>query len=239
GANLARTMARTGVDWVCVDMEHGNIDDGQMHDAVGAIAACGTSPIVRIATNEGWMVKRALDAGAHGIVVPLLRTAAEAAAIVSAAKFPPLGIRGFGSPFSQSAFGVQTGSEYLQQANDALLTIIQIETHDALNNVDAIAKVPGVDVLLIGPYDLGIAIGRPIVDGKMHEDLVQAIARILAATKANGKWSGMFCLNGEQSRMYAAQGFDMISITGDAYAIPVYITQQLQAAKRDEVNGKM
>lgn len=122
-----------------------------MHEAVQAIAATGVSPIVRVAADEGWMVKRALDCGAHGIIVPLLRTQADAQKIVRAAKFPPLGIRGFGSPFSMGAFtaaggNMPTSIEYLKQANDSLLTIIQIETREALENVNAIAGTEGVDV---------------------------------------------------------------------------------------------
>ena len=125
-----------------------------MHEAVAAIAGCGVSPIVRIAANEGWMVKSkialrlqheeqanaacksgALDSGAHGIIVPLLYTADDAKKLVNSAKFPPKGQRGFGSPFPMEKFGGQTTAEYLQQANDALLTIVQIETKEALQNV--------------------------------------------------------------------------------------------------------
>lgn len=126
-----------------------------MHEAVGAIAATGVSPIVRITANEGWMVKRgsirpvasvyanvrgigALDAGAHGVLVPLLYTADDARRLVEAAKFPPVGKRGFGSPFAMGSTGNVTGLEYLQQANDALLTIVQIETKEALENVYSI-----------------------------------------------------------------------------------------------------
>lgn len=135
GGNLSRTIARTGYDWVCVDCEHGNVADNQMHESVAAIASCGVSPIVRIPANEGWMVKRALDAGAHGIVVPLLYSAEDARKLVQTAKFPPVGQRGYGSPFSMGAFGDPSGLEYLQQANDALVTIVQIETKEAFDDV--------------------------------------------------------------------------------------------------------
>lgn len=156
GANVSRLLARSGVDWVLVDCEHGNLDDGAMHDAVPAIAALGVSPIVRLPDMQGWMVKRALDSGAHGIVVPLLRTVEEARQLVQSAKFPPLGKRGFGSPIAPERFNpVPSFTEYLQQANDALLTIVQIETKEALECVDEIAAVEGIDVLFIGPFDLG------------------------------------------------------------------------------------
>ena len=112
-----------------------------MHESVHAIASCGASPIVRIPGMESWMVKRALDSGAHGILVPLLRTTDDARKLVQAAKFPPLGQRGFGSPFSMSTFsptGELSGLEYMKNANDHLLTIVQIETREALENVSQI-----------------------------------------------------------------------------------------------------
>ena len=92
GTNHARAIARSGVDWICVDCEHGNINDSQMHEAVTAIAHAGVSPLVRIAANEAWMVKRALDCGAHGVVVPLIYTVDDARLLVSSAKFPPQGM---------------------------------------------------------------------------------------------------------------------------------------------------
>ena len=138
GSHLSRVMARCGFDWILVDCEHGNIADADMHESVAAIASTGTSPIVRIAANEGWMVKRVLDAGAHGVLVPLLYTADDARRLVQTAKFPPQGQRGFGSPFSMGAFDVQgnlSQLEYLQNANNNLITAVQIETKEALENV--------------------------------------------------------------------------------------------------------
>lgn len=127
-------------------------------------------------------------------MVPLLQNASDAKKLVSAAKFPPRGTRGFGSPFSMGAFASTTGAiphagEYLQQANDALLTVVQIETQEALDNVDEIAAVDGVDILFVGPFDLGNNIGRPFM-GEMHEDLRNAITKIREAATNAGKWSG-------------------------------------------------
>lgn len=112
-----------------------------MHESVHAVASCNVSPIVRIPANEGWMVKRALDAGAHGIIVPLLTSVEEAKRLVQAAKFPPYGKRGFGSPFSMGAFDVNgdlSGIEYMRNANENLLTVVQIETKEALDCVSAL-----------------------------------------------------------------------------------------------------
>jgi len=177
------------------------------------------------------MVKRALDSGAHGIIVPLVNTAEEAQKIVHAAKFPPLGGRGFGSPFSMEKFGIQSAGEYLQQSNDALVTIVQIETGEALQNVDLIAKVSGVDVIFIGPFDLGNSIGHPITDGIMAVELKDAIATILQTAKDNGKHTGIYATSGEQAREFADQGFQMISVVADMIAIPNFLSASLAKAK--------
>ncbi|KAI9051035.1 hypothetical protein LZ554_005143 [Drepanopeziza brunnea f. sp. 'monogermtubi'] len=232
GSNVSRTLARTGVDWVLVDCEHGNMDDAAMHEAVPAIAACGVSPIVRIPDNQGFMVKRALDSGAHGVLVPLLYTVEDAKKLVKSAKFPPAGQRGFGSPFPHERFSPSLGStDYLQQANDAILVMVQIETKEALDNVDGIAAVPGVDVLFVGPFDLGNNIGHPIIEGKMHENLHAAIKKILEASRKAGKKAGIFCTSGDQSKGYADMGFDMISCATDVLILQASVMGALYMAK--------
>jgi 4-hydroxy-2-oxoheptanedioate aldolase len=126
-----------------------------------------------------------------------------------------------------------TTTDYLQQANDALITIVQIETKEALANVDEIAAIDGVDVLLIGPFDLGNNIGHPILDGTMHANLVSAIDNILQAATKHGKGTGIYCTSGEQSRHFAEKGFNMISIAADMIALPAYLMKTLQEAKGD------
>ncbi|KFY27768.1 hypothetical protein V493_03324 [Pseudogymnoascus sp. VKM F-4281 (FW-2241)] len=232
GTNISRALANSGVDWVLVDCEHGNIADAAMHESVGAIAATGVSPIVRIPDNQGWLVKRALDCGAHGVLVPLLNTVGDAERLVSSAKFPPQGVRGFGSPFSQGAFSAtMTAGEYLVQANSALLTIVQIETAEALKNVDGIAAVPGVDVLFVGPFDLGNALGHPITGPTMHPELEAAIAKVLAAAQRAGKKSGIYTPNGEQAKKMAGLGFDMVNVTADSIALAMFLGSEVAKAK--------
>ncbi|OTB19771.1 hypothetical protein K445DRAFT_52394 [Daldinia sp. EC12] len=238
GQNVSRILARAGFDWVMVDCEHGNMDDAAMHEAVPAIASCGVSPLVRVPDMQGWMIKRALDAGAHGvsgqqsILVPLLRSAEEAKRIVSAAKFPPQGQRGLGSPFSMERFNpIPTMTEYLQQANESLLTMVQIETQEALDAVEEIAAVPGIDVLFVGPFDLGNNIGYPILDGVIKPELEQAIDRILAATNKAGKKCAFFATSGEQAKQYADKGFHMISIALDATLLQASLGVSLSAAR--------
>ncbi|ETN41504.1 uncharacterized protein HMPREF1541_03440 [Cyphellophora europaea CBS 101466] len=233
GAHLARTLSRTGVDWVLIDCEHGNIGDNEMHDAVHAVASCGASPIVRIPENQGWMVKRALDAGAHGILVPMLHSVDDAKKVVQSAKFPPRGKRGFGSPFSVGAFNTKpplSDWDYLTTANDSLLTIVQIETQEALDCVEDIAKVDGIDVVFVGPFDLGNSIGHPIRENYAPE-LEQAIARILKAAQQAGKKSGIFCADGDMAMKYANMGFQMISVADDFSSISKGVETELSKIK--------
>ena len=127
------------------------MDDASMHEAVAAIAACGVSPVVRVPQGEHWIIKRALDAGAHGIIVPLIETAEDAKNIAKYSKFPPTGNRGLGSPLSMEKFSHEiTQMQYFQEANEGTLVILQIETQSALDQAAEIAAVPGVDVLFIG-----------------------------------------------------------------------------------------
>jgi len=205
-----------------------------MHEAVNAIAGCGASPIVRIPANEQWMWKRALDTGAHAVMVPLISTAEDAKKAVKFAKFPPRGVRGFGSPFPMGTFGNMdlSATEYLQQSNESLLTIVQIETKEALGNVEEIAAVDGIDVLFVGPFDLGNSIGYPVTSATLHPKLQEAIQKILDAANGARKKAGIYCsLGGEQAKMYSQQGFHMISVATDMSVLPMGMTGALKAAK--------
>jgi len=156
----------------------------------------------------------------------------DAKKLVLSAKFPPQGHRGFGSPFPQERFHPDLGStDYLQQANESLLTIVQIETKEALENVEGIAAVPGIDVLFVGPFDLGNNIGHPIINGVMHDDLHAAIAKVLKAANKSGKKAGIFCTSGEQSHKYAKDGFHMISVATDALILQASVIDAVNIAK--------
>ncbi|KAI4104920.1 MAG: hypothetical protein LQ345_007256 [Seirophora villosa] len=176
---------------------------------------------------------------AHGIIVPLLNTAEDARSIVRSAKFPPAGQRGFGSPFAMERIGGITQTEYLQQANDSLLTIVQIETKDALHNLEEIARVPGVDVIFCGPFDLGNNIGRPILDGSMHDELKEAIAKIQRIAKENDKASGIYATSSDQAREYADQGFQMVSVATDATLLSAHLHSALTAARGSYVHSAL
>lgn len=160
--------------------------------------------------------KGALDAGAHGVMVPLLTSVEDAETIVQWSNFPPRGKRGWGSPFPMNAFAPTRGKpelssvQYMQQAHDALLTVVQIETQGALDSVEKIAAVPGIDVLFVGPFDLGNNIGAPILEGEQDQKLKDAIRRVLDAAVAAGKKAGIYCISGEQAKGYIDMGFHMV-----------------------------
>ncbi|PLB54901.1 2,4-dihydroxyhept-2-ene-1,7-dioic acid aldolase [Aspergillus steynii IBT 23096] len=232
GTNLTRTICRSApnIDWLLVDLEHGNISDDAMHEIVAASAACGVSPIVRVMEGGRSMIKRALDSGAHGILVPVIETVEDAKKVVEYSKFPPLGKRGFEPLLAVEKFVEQhphggrvrqlTGMEYLRQADSSLVIAVQIERQGALDNVSEIAAIPGIDVLFIGPFDLGMNIGHPIDDsGAYDQELLDAIEMVHAAAKSAGKSCGIYCDTGEEGGEYSKKGFQMISVMTDMIGI--------------------
>lgn len=228
GPNLTRTICRsaTNIDWLLVDLEHGNISDDGMHEIVAAAAACGVSPVVRVIEGHGWMIKRALDAGAHGILVPMIKTVEDARNVVRASKFPPEGERGLEPLLAVEKFVEQfphggpvtplSGFEYYQQANSSLVTAIQIETKEAFDNIEEIVAIPGVDVVFVGPFDLSLSIGCPLVDvSKPDQRLVQAMDSIKDAARKAGKAVGIYLDTGIQGKEYASRGYNMINVQTD------------------------
>ncbi|KAJ6524583.1 Phosphoenolpyruvate/pyruvate domain-containing protein [Mycena capillaripes] len=206
---IARTIALTkGVSWVLIDAEHGLITDHHFYDLTNIVAASGASPLIRIPADEPWMIKRALDSGAHGIMIPMANSPALVRKVVEATKYPPAGIRGYGPMFTHAAGALN--ATYKAAANDAIVVSVQIEHPDAVAHIDEIVQ-EGIDATFIGPYDLAVSMGVEF-GGSEHE---AAIAKILDATKKAGKVAGIFCLTGEQAERRFAQGFNMVSVTTD------------------------
>ncbi|KAH8599912.1 Pyruvate/Phosphoenolpyruvate kinase-like domain-containing protein [Bisporella sp. PMI_857] len=234
GYTLAKTVAGLGFDWVLVDCEHGNISDNEMYLAVGAIASAGASPIVRVPANEAWMIKRALDAGAHGIMIPMCETKEQAVAIVNAMKYPsaqwPKGFRGAGAMFAPALFE-QNGRDYLTNSNDNILVIVQIETRLGVENVEDIAKTDGIDALFIGPNDLAASLGYFALDHAKIEEVQVATAKILKAAKDAGKFSGHFGLSGEIAAQRAKQGFEFVNCGMDVLAIQAWMGSEFAKMK--------
>lgn len=224
----AQIVALTGLDGIIIDCEHGHISDDSMHNSVSAIAALGVSPIIRIRGPSHDILKRALDTGAHGVMVPQVNTADEAAAIVASSKFPPQGVRGQGSAFPAIGHGLTT-PEYMKTANETIITMIQIETRAGVENVDAIAAVPGVDVVFIGPNDLAQALlGYTPARGDEPE-FVEAIEKIVAAARNNGKWAARMVNNGVAAKE-GRKKYDTVAMTGDTKAIQNWYMAEIDIA---------
>ncbi|RSH85757.1 hypothetical protein EHS25_003898 [Saitozyma podzolica] len=229
--SIAKTiLAGGGFNWVLMDAEHGLITDSDYYTLANHIAASGASPIIRIPVDSEWQIKRALDAGAHGVMTPMCHSAEDAARIVSWSKYPPLGSRGYGPMFCPHTFNVAEAT-YPTQADKSLLVIVQIESRKAIENVEAIAAVPGLDVLFIGPFDLSKQMNVQFGSDE-HE---AAIQKTLKAAKSAGKTAAIFCSNGAQAKERLAQGFDMVSITTDVGSVAAEFDRQLAATLSVEV----
>jgi len=234
-----RTMAGTpGISWVLIDAEHGQINDTHIFTHTTLVAAAHRSPIVRIPAAADWWIKRALDSGAHGIMAPLLKTASEVRAVVSASRYPPKGTRGFGPMYTHHAFGtgpehqVCTAQEYRAGADDVLV-VVQIENREAVENLEEIANVDGLDVLFIGPFDLSLSLGVQFGSPE-HES---AISKVLEVAHKYGKKAAFYCTNGEQAKARAAQGFDMISIATDVDVLSLGFTAHMASATGTNIGG--
>jgi 4-hydroxy-2-oxoheptanedioate aldolase len=226
---MAQIVALTGLDGIVIDCEHGHIGDDSMHNSVAAISALGVSPIIRIRGPAHDIIKRALDTGAHGIMVPQINTAEEAQQIVASSKFPPQGVRGQGSAFPGIGHGITT-PEYMRSANETIVTMIQIETRAGVENVDAICAVPGVDLVFIGPNDLAQSLLGYVPARGDEPEFVAAIDKIIAAARRHGKWAGRMVNDGAAAKE-ARKRYDTVAITGDTKAIQNWYMAEFEIAR--------
>ncbi len=208
---LAEAIAGSGVDFLAVDGEHGLVDVGALGPILAATRAVGIPVLFRVAENEQARFQHALDAGASGVVVPRVRSAADAARAVAATRYPPTGTRGI-APRRVSDYG-RSGAEYLRAANDLVTCCIQIETREAVADLDAILGIPGVDAVLVGPNDLAGSLGHP---GELdHPQSVAAIATVRARATAHGIGVGIHVRSAAEARRRIAEGFDFVTVGTD------------------------
>jgi 4-hydroxy-2-oxoheptanedioate aldolase len=228
----ARVMARLGFDWLVVDMEHSAQSPILMADMVATIADAGTcAPIVRVPYNSVEWFKWALDAGAWGVVVPMVNSREEVQRALEYSKYPPLGNRSIGGTFGPYGFGTTDWLSYAQVANDEIMIIIQIESAQALQNLDEILSVPGIDVAFVGPNDLHAQLGLiPSSDGAEPE-FVEALERVKVAARKHHVALGIFSSDGEAAAERVRQGFQMISVTTDAGSMVAEATRNLRIAR--------
>jgi 4-hydroxy-2-oxoheptanedioate aldolase len=211
GTLAAEMLAHQGWDSLTVDLQHGQSDFGSMCAMFAAISTTNTVPLMRVAWNMPGDVMRALDAGAYGVICPNIDSAEECRRFVGACRYPPQGYRSFG-PKRGLLYG---GSDYVLHANDTVLTIVQIETLKGLQHVDDIAKVEGLDMLYVGPSDLGLALGREARQNQTDPVVMGAVDRILAAAKNARLKAGMHCTSADYARAMIAKGFDFVTVISD------------------------
>lgn len=208
--HVVQILARAGFDWLFFDMEHGPIDIESAHAMVAATQGTGTAPLIRVAWNVPWIVKPALDTGAMGVIFPMIRSAREADAAVRSVRYPPAGERGFGPFYASLRFGVGL-QEYAEIADREVMCIALIEHPDAVEAIDEIAAVDGLDACLIAPFDLSMGYGYR--DGPDHPEVREAIARVEAALLPTAIHLGGLALDAATARAMIDRGYRLI-ITG-------------------------
>ncbi len=203
----AETMAAQDFDSVTVDMQHGMIGFDAALAMFQAISAYAPAPFTRPSGNDGAEIMKLLDAGAYGVICPLVSSGAACEAFVAACRYPPAGERSF-SPGRGQLYG---GPDYAERANETIVRLAMIETREGLDSLDGIAAVEGLDGLFIGPNDLSFALGHPPSSDPTVAEVNEAIAEILAAAKRHGIHAGIFCADGKVARRRAEQGFDFVT----------------------------
>lgn len=218
---IIECMGYTGMDFLVIDTEHGPYDTMPMSDLIHAASTSGLSPIVRVGDVTHKEIQRAVDNGAEGIIVPCLESVEEFKKVVDLAKYAPIGNRGFikgrGSGFGNADWADVPLPEYMKNANERVLVLPQCETKEALDNIEEIVTLEGLDGIFIGPFDLSIALGIP---GEFeHPDFKAAIERIIKVCHDAGKICLIFAMSIEDSRMYLEQGMDAVAYSIDSIMI--------------------
>ena len=203
-------LKNAGCEFIIFDMEHGGLSLEQFKVLATISNSNNISPLIRIPEVSYNYVARALDLGAAGIMTPMVNSSEETIKIVKSSKYPPEGIRGAGFGFAHDNYNNQNPLAYTQNANNELINIIQIETKLALENVESIAEINGVDCLWVGHFDLTNFLGIP---GNFTSPIyLDAIKRVVEAGKANSKSLGIMVNNNEELEMYSRMGFNMIAV---------------------------
>ena len=206
-------FAAAGYDFVFIDMEHGNYNMETVADLIRGAKSAGMATIIRVPRLETFFISRVLDAGAEGIMVPMTSTKEQAEEIVRYSKYTPLGQRGFGNQTGQTDYRPLKTLDFMKEANEHTLIVAQIETREAIENVDSILSVEGIDVGLIGPNDLSISLGIP--DQMGSEVLTKAIDKVVEMAKKKGKATGIHIGNIEALKKWRSKGMTVLAYSTD------------------------
>jgi 4-hydroxy-2-oxoheptanedioate aldolase len=213
--SLASTelLARTGFDWLVVDLEHGMGTEADLYPQLLAVQATPTAAIVRVASAERLRVGRALDAGADGLMIPRLERHAEVVETLSWMRYPPVGMRGVATLTRGAGFTAIAHADLAATVNEHVLGVFQVESTDAVEAADMVAGTDGVDVLFVGPADLSHAMGIP---GQIEAPaFLAALDRVVAACRTHGKAAGILLRDASTVAAAVAQGFSFIGVGSD------------------------
>lgn len=205
----AEGVGHSGVHAVTVDLQHGMFDAGQAIQMLQAISSTPATPLVRVPANDAAQIMHLLDAGAYGIICPMISTPGQAAALVSACRYPPVGKRSFG-PSRGLLFG---GADYVKEADATVMAIPMIETAEGVERIEEILDVEGVDMIYLGPNDMAFALDGHVGHPRPRSEA--ALSHVLQAATARGIPVGIFCASGEGARDRAAQGFRLVTPGND------------------------
>jgi 4-hydroxy-2-oxoheptanedioate aldolase len=213
-AGVIEVMCVAGLRYACLDQQHGFFDDPALVDGFRAIERRGVMPLARVSSNAGWMIGKALDAGALGVIVPLVEDKADAAAAVAACRYAPRGTRSFGPTRAQLFDKPETARGF-----EDVLCFVMVETARGLRNVDEIASTPGLDGIYIGPSDLTLGLGGATLAGPESPQLAEPVEQIAAACRRNGIIAGIHCVDGASAGRFAGRGFQLITCFKDTTLI--------------------
>ena len=222
----AEAAARVGFDYVCIDTQHGAIDYQQSVALIQAVNfGAGCSPIARVPWNEPGIIGKMLDAGAEGVIVPMVNSAAEAQAVVRSGRYPPLGARSYGPVMS----GMRR-ADHFGWSTDGIAIIPMIETAEAVTNLDEILAVPGIDAVYVGPADLSISLGLPPGNNDDRNEFTEALLTIVKGCQNAGVVPGIHA-TAQLIERRLEQGFRMITVTSDILAMKGSLVTDLATAR--------
>ena len=225
--HTAELIANAGFDWVVVDLQHGLIDYNDLLRMLPAISTTETTPLVRVSGNNLPEINKVLDAGAMGVIVPLVNTAEQAAAAVSACLYPPDGTRSYG-PTRAMLYG---GRGYPAEANGQIACIVMIETQEGLDNLEAILATPGLGGVYVGPSDLALSLGLPPRGDTDEPRHLAAVEQILGACKRHKVPAGIHTGGLDWARRRLAMGFDFVTLGTDSGFMMRAVTADLDAVR--------
>ena len=207
----AEIMAHAGFDWVCVDMQHGLIEYAQMVSMLQGISSTGVTPLVRVPWNEPGIIGKSLDAGALGVIIPMVNSPEEAQGAVAACRYAPQGRRSYGPLRASTHYG----SDYYSRANAVVCCIVMIETRQAVERVDEILSVPGIDAVYVGPADLSVTLGLPPGADNPDASFNDALRRIVESCQRHNVVPGI-AGNASTAPKRIQQGFRLVEVASDA-----------------------